>query len=143
MYVKLAIAIAINAVLMFFIMYAMIDELSAFYFNINKVYMTLMMVSPMVIVMIVLMSSMFKNKRLNYALIAISAAVFVLCFAAVRKQTAVGNSQFLRSMIPHHSGAILMCRESEITDPEISRLCDEIVKSQREEIDQMKVILAR
>jgi len=46
-------------------------------------------------------------------------------------------------MIPHHSGAILMCQEASLSRPEIVKLCGEIIKSQREEIDQMKAILAR
>lgn len=49
----------------------------------------------------------------------------------------------LKSMIPHHSSAIVMCEESSLTDPEISTLCDEIVKTQREEIAQLKGILER
>ena len=36
-----------------------------------------------------------------------------------------------------------MGEESAITDPEIVRLCDEIVKAQREEIAQMEGILER
>ena len=61
----------------------------------------------------------------------------------MRTQAVVGDAQFLRSMIPHHSGAILMCEQSAITDPEIVRLCGEIVKTQKEEIAQMQAILAR
>jgi uncharacterized protein (DUF305 family) len=40
-------------------------------------------------------------------------------------------------MIPHHSGAILMCEQSNLTDPEIISLCDEIVQTAYSvEIDQ-------
>jgi uncharacterized protein (DUF305 family) len=46
-------------------------------------------------------------------------------------------------MIPHHSGAILMCREADITDGELRALCDNIQKGQRQEIEQMKAILNR
>jgi uncharacterized protein (DUF305 family) len=46
-------------------------------------------------------------------------------------------------MIPHHSGAILMCREAPVSDPEIVALCGRIERSQRAEIDEMKAILAR
>jgi uncharacterized protein (DUF305 family) len=67
----------------------------------------------------------------------------MLPFRLARTQTPVGNAQFLQSMIPHHSSAILMCQEAELTDPEIIELCDQIVKSQEEEITQMKGILAR
>lgn len=54
----------------------------------------------------------------------------------------IGDRAFLRSMIPHHSGAILMGRQADIRDAEVKHLCGEIMKSQRREIE-MKVILAR
>ena len=46
-------------------------------------------------------------------------------------------------MIPHHSGAILMCQQARLSDPQVVRLCGDIVKSQRQEIDEMKGILER
>jgi uncharacterized protein (DUF305 family) len=61
----------------------------------------------------------------------------------MRTQTPVGNVQFLRSMIPHHSSAIVMCERSSITDPKIVALCGQIVKAQKEEIAQMQKILSR
>ena len=61
----------------------------------------------------------------------------------VRTQTTIGDRDFLTSMIPHHSGAILMCREASLTDPEIIALCREITVSQRREIEQMNRLLAR
>jgi uncharacterized protein (DUF305 family) len=44
-------------------------------------------------------------------------------------------------MIPHHSGAILMCRKADLKDPEIRRLCGEIIKGQQSEIDWMRARL--
>ena len=64
-------------------------------------------------------------------------------FFAMRTQAAVGNEQFLRSMIPHHSGAILMCEKAQLTDPEIIALCKQIISSQQAEIAQMQQILQR
>ena len=43
----------------------------------------------------------------------------------------------------HHSGAILMCREANITDPEIKTLCQTIMEGQKQEINQMQAILNR
>lgn len=143
MYKKLAIAITINTFVMFLITYAMIDTLDHLYLNVNRFYMALMMAAPMVVIMLLVMRSMYENKRLNYILMAVFAGAFFLFFALARTQTPVGNEQFLRSMIPHHSSAILMCEESEITDAEIAKLCEQIVKTQKEEIAQMKAILAR
>jgi RsiW-degrading membrane proteinase PrsW (M82 family) len=142
-YIKLAITISINAVVMFLLTYAMIDTLDHFYPNINRVYMALLMVAPMVVLMLIVMHGMYPNKTLNYILIAAFAGLFILVFTLMRTQTPVGNSQFLRSMIPHHSSAIVMCEESTITDPEIVKLCGEIVKAQKEDIAQMLKILSR
>ena len=61
----------------------------------------------------------------------------------LRKQTAIGDDQFLRSMIPHHAGAILMCEEAPVSDPAVRELCRSIIASQQSEIAQMKAMLAR
>ena len=44
-------------------------------------------------------------------------------------------------MIPHHGGAILMCEQAPLRDPEIKTLCKTIVSSQQQEIDFMKAQL--
>jgi hypothetical protein len=142
-YKKLALVITINGVIMFLLTYALIDSFDHFYANINRVYMAVMMVAPMVVLMLLVMGSMYKNKKLNYALIAAFALIGLLAFALGRTQMPVGNEQFLRSMIPHHSSAILMCQESSIDDQEIIDLCGDIVDAQEREIAQMKDILAR
>lgn len=144
MYWHLAVETTISAIIMYLVMFVMIDRLGSFYNNINMFYMTLMMVAPMIVIMLVgSMRSMFPNKKLNYILVGGFAVVFFLSWALIRWQYPVGDTQFLRSMIPHHSGAILMCQESELTDPEIIKLCDGIIKGQTQEIDQMKAILER
>lgn len=144
MYWHLAVETTISAVIMYLVMFVMIDSLGSFYNNVNMFYMTLMMVAPMVVIMLVgAMRSMFPNKKLNYILVGSFAAVFFLGWWLIRAQYPIGDAQFLRSMIPHHSGAILMCQESELTDPEIIKLCDGIIKGQKQEIDQMKAILER
>ena len=60
----------------------------------------------------------------------------------MRTQALVGDNQFLRAMIPHHSGAILICG-SAITDPQIKQLCAGILASQKAEIAQMMALLER
>ncbi|MBP2278514.1 MAG: DUF305 domain-containing protein [Sphingomonas sp. 28-62-20] len=142
-YASLAVQTIVGGAVMYLVMFVMIDGLGSFYNNLNMFYMTLMMVAPMVVLMIVAMRHMFPSKGLNAALLAGSIAIFLGSFALIRTQTTVGDTQFLRSMIPHHSGAILMCREASLSDPEVKALCDGIIRSQRQEIDQMKAILAR
>jgi uncharacterized protein (DUF305 family) len=142
-YRTLALELAIDFVIMYLVMYTMIASLEHFYNNLNNVYMTLMMVAPMAVVMLITMRSMFHSRRLNVLIGAAAALIFIASFVAMRTQAAVGNEEFLRSMIPHHSGAILMCEQAAITDSQILALCDKIVKSQREEIAQMQALLER
>ena len=142
-YRSLALQTIVSGVIMYLVMFVMIDRLSSFYNNLNMLYMTLMMVSPMVVLMIVAMPGMFPSKRLNTFLLLGSAVAFFGSFGLIRTQTTIGDTAFLRSMIPHHSGAILMCQEASLTDPELKALCGEIVEGQRREIEQMKAILSR
>jgi uncharacterized protein (DUF305 family) len=104
--------------------------------------MAALMTASMVLIEIPLMVSMYKSKNLNRIIVGIGVVVLT-SFMAIRKQTAISDRQFLRSMIPHHGGAILMCKEAPIADQEIKDLCKNIIASQQGEIDQMKGILAR
>ena len=79
------------------------------------------------------MKSMYPDKKLNLALYALFAIIFLLSLVAVREQLAVGDKQFLRSMIPHHSGAIQMCEKAKLADQEIRDLCGQIIQSQNTE----------
>jgi uncharacterized protein (DUF305 family) len=142
-YRMLGINLVLSAIIMYLVMFAMIDTIGEFYNNLNMLYMTLMMVAPMGALMLLMMGSMYENRRLNLVLFSVFAGLFILGTVGTRTQAGIGDVQFLRSMIPHHSGAILMCREASLTDPEIVALCGQIQRSQREEIDQMKHILDR
>jgi hypothetical protein len=142
-YGALGVEMLIDFIIMYFVMYTMIASLGHLYLNINNVYMTLMMVAPMTIVMLVAMRSMYRSKRMNFVIAIAATVTFVLSFIAMRTQAAVGDEQFLRSMIPHHSGAILMCGRATLSDPQIVTLCDSIVESQQREIAEMQAILER
>ena len=142
-YASLALQTIVSGIIMYLVMFVMIDNLGSFYNNLNMFYMTVMMVAPMVVLMVLAMKHMFPSRTANNALLAVAVIAFLGSFALIRTQTTIGDIGFLRSMIPHHSGAILMCREASIRDPEIKTLCNGIIRSQQQEIDQMKAILAR
>lgn len=142
-YRSLAFTVGIHFFVMYALTYAAVNAFDNVFLNINRFYMAAIMVSPMVILMLLFMGHMYENKRLNIVLYSVSALIFILGFAFIRTQMFVGNEQFLRSMIPHHSSAIVMCERSDITDPEIIALCGEIVEAQQREIDQMNEILRR
>ena len=70
-----------------------------------------------------------------------SSIAIVGCWLLIRQQAAISDTQFLRSMIPHHASAILMCQQAPIQDPAIKDLCKGIVTGQQAEIDLMKAKL--
>lgn len=142
-YIKLFYSSLVSFVLMYMIMYVMVATFDHIYLNINKFYMAILMVAPMVILKIVFMPSMFKNVRKNISIIGVSLILIIFSFFMIRTQGFVYDKQFLRSMIPHHSSAILMCEQASIKDPEIKELCVNIVNTQQQEIDQMKQIYER
>ena len=142
-YLKFLIMTVLMFVSMYILMYAMVNSFAEVYNNVNQFYMAALMTAPMVLIEILLMGSMYRNKKINLAIIAASVIALIGFWFLIREQTAVTDKQFIRSMIPHHSGAILMCRESVITDPELQQLCGEIISSQQQEIDQMESILTR
>ena len=141
-YKRLGLMALVSFVVMYGLMYAMVDSIASVYMNINQVYMAGLMAAPMVAIELAVMGMMYRDRKLNTILIVASLAVTALCWMLIRTQGGVGDRQFLRSMIPHHSGAILMCGKAKITDPKIQALCTNIIRSQREEIDQMRAMLA-
>lgn len=140
-YRKLALMAVLSFIAMYGLMYAMADKLDNVYPNINQLYMAGLMTAAMIVIEIAVMSMMYSNRKLNVVIIALSLVALFGCYVGIRQQFAVSDKQFLRSMIPHHSAAILMCNSAELDDPALKNLCDQIVTAQKREIDQMKAKL--
>jgi dipeptide/tripeptide permease len=140
-YLRLVGMIALSLISMYVLMYSMVHSFADVYNSLNQFYMTGLMTAPMVVIEMLLMSGMYKNKRLNAIIIAVSCALETAFFWLIRQQTAISDRQFLRSMIPHHSGAILMCEDASIQDARIKEPCKTIIAGQRSEIDQMRALL--
>lgn len=140
-YITLLVALAVSYIVMFAIMFSRVNEWSNLFLSLNQVYMTGIMISAMLLIMLTVMGSMYTNKKLNIVLLILGTALLLMFWSLVRTQAGVGNQQFLRSMIPHHAAAILVCQQSSLTNPRIEELCTEIVQTQKEEIAIMKELM--
>lgn len=140
-YIRLLIALSISYVVMVIIMFSRVNVFSNVFLSLNQIYMAGLMVAPMLIIMLTVMNSMFHNKRLNIVLLFVATALIGVIWMLLRTQAGVGNQQFLRSMIPHHASAILVCEQASITDSRIQQLCQEIIESQEREIQEMKALM--
>ena len=141
-YGNLSIMAVLSFAAMYFLMYAMVDKFENVFLNLNQVYMAGLMSAAMVIIELAVMGMMYPSKRLNLIIIAASAAYAAVFFLFIRQHSMIYESQLLRSMISHHAGAVLMCQNTRIHDPEIKQLCLNIIASQESEIAQMKAKLA-
>lgn len=142
-YVRLFLMIAVSFGSMYVLMYAMVNSLDNVYSSLNQFYMAGLMTAPMAIIELVLMGAMYHNKKLNAVIIAASLVALGVFWALIRQQTAISDKQFLRSMIPHHAGAILMCDKALLRDADIKDLCRAITSGQQSEIELMKAKLSQ
>jgi uncharacterized protein (DUF305 family) len=133
----------LSFIAMYALMYAMVDRFVDVYSNHNQAYMAALMVAPMAVIELLLMGSMYPQKRVNALIILGAIVLLAAAWFAIRYQAAIGDEQFVRSMIPHHSGAILMCEGAKLQDAELQQLCSTISVGQQAEIDQMRAILGR
>ncbi len=131
----------LSFIAMYFLMFAMVNSPDNIFLGINQFYMAGLMTTPMIIIELLLMGSMYTNKKLNKIIIAGAVLCLVGFFVLIRQQTAINDSEFLKSMIPHHAGAILMCEKAKLQDVEIKKLCDGIMSGQQKEIEFMKAKL--
>lgn len=140
-YLKLLYMVLLSFASMYVLMYAMVNQFNNVIPNINQFYMAGLMTMPMVLIEMIVMNAMYMDKNRNKLIIILSFAGLVVFFLLIRFQGAVSEKQFLKSMIPHHASAILMCEKTKISDPEIKVLCSNIVSGQQQEIAQMKILL--
>jgi uncharacterized protein (DUF305 family) len=137
-YSRLLLMIGLHFIAMYIFMYSMVNAFNNVFNSFNQVYMAALMTASMILIELPLMSSMYKSKKLNALIMAVGASVLIGSFLLIRSQALISDRQFLRSMIPHHAGAILMCEKASIEDREIKELCKTIMSGQQAEIDQMK-----
>lgn len=142
-YRKLLLMSIISFVVMYAVMYLNVDSTSHIYVNLTRTYMSLLMVLPMVLLMILFMGKMYPNKKLNNGIILGSIVLFGIVLGGLRSQTPIGDIQYMKAMIPHHSSAIMTSKNADIKDPEVKSLSEKIIKSQEEEIMQMKAMIER
>ncbi len=134
--------IGVSMVLMFFLTY--LNSYQIFdhaQFSETRLFMTLIMGSVMAVVMLIFMRKMYRNKIVNILIVAGAVILFASGLYLVRSQRTVTGVDYMEAMIPHHSIAILTSERSQIKDPRVRELADEIIRAQRREIKEMEWLI--
>lgn len=140
-YIKFAAMIITSTIVMTIFMYLNSYEFGHVYFSETRLYMGLLMGATMAVIMLSFMLHMLTNKRLNMGIAIVSIVIFVLSLFLVRSQITVDDVSYMKAMIPHHSIAILTSERSNISDPRVKELAEEIIEAQRREIEEMKSLI--
>ncbi|MBA1275918.1 DUF305 domain-containing protein [Stutzerimonas azotifigens] len=140
-YWRFAAMIATSTVVMFGLMYLNTYSLDHVYWSETRTWMALLMGAVMAMIMLSFMLNMYPNRRINIAIYVGSVLVFALTLWLIRSQATVGDTEYMKAMIPHHSIAIMTSERAQITDPRVRKLADEIIEAQRREIAEMKFLI--
>jgi len=133
--------IATSTVVMFGLMYLNTYLWTHVFRSETRAYMALLMGATMAIIMLGYMLSMYSSKMVNAAIFVGAAVVFAASLWLVRSQVTVGDTNYMRAMIPHHSIAIMTSSRANISDPRVRKLADEIIYAQDKEIAEMRYLV--
>jgi hypothetical protein len=109
-----------------------VDDLSDMRLHFNDFYMAILMTSWMLFFM-----SIYDNST-SYVMLSI--ILITVTIYAIKTQAMIDDQQFIKGMIPHHSMAVLMAKRirDKTDNNNIKALAENIIKTQQEEIIQMK-----
>ncbi len=133
--------IATSTAVMFGLMYLNTYALDHVFFSETRFYMAFVMGATMAVIMLLFMLGMYKNWKINAAILVASVIIFAGALWLVRSQATVEDVSYMKAMIPHHSIAILTSERANITDPRVRKLADGIIEAQRKEIAEMKFLI--
>jgi hypothetical protein len=135
--------VATSFIIMYAIMFTNADKFEHIMLSTTRTYMTILMIAPMVITMMLFMWGMYKNKTLNYVILAVALLTGGSTYYMLRQQVLVDDIAYMKAMIPHHSSAIMVSQKAHFSDPETQQLAKKIIEAQIKEINQMKKIIER
>ena len=117
-----------------------VDKLSDIRFHLNDIYMSLLMCSWS----LVFMGIYYIN--ISMLIFGVTFTIIIIYF--IRNQIFIGETEYLKGMIPHHSMAVLMSNKLmekvKNNDETVSRITERLIKNiingQNDEIRLMKVL---
>lgn len=141
-YLRFLAMIATSTVVMYVLTYTNVFTIDHIRFSEERVYMALLMGAAMAIVMLGYMWGMYRDRRVNIAIVIGALALGVVSFFLSQSQLLVDDESYMKGMIPHHSIAILTSERAGIEDVRVRELADAIIEAQRREIAEMDWLLA-
>jgi hypothetical protein len=141
MYLRFGAMIATSTIVMYLLTYVNVFDVEHIHVSEERIYMALVMGSAMAIVMLGWMWGMYRDVRMNVAIIVGALVLGVAAFFGSQLQAFVDDTAYMKGMIPHHSIAILTSERAGIRDLRVRELADGISKTQVKEIAEMEWLI--
>lgn len=139
---RFAAMISISTLIMFFLMYQLVYSWDHALFSITRLVSSFVMGCVMTAVMLGFMWKMYRPNAVKIGVLAGAVIGGVVLLSVNRSQSLIGDVDFMKAMIPHHSIAINNARKADIRDPRVRYLADRIIRDQVKEITEMKMLIA-
>ena len=140
-YGRFAAMIATSTAVMYGLMYLNTYTFDHIFFSETRFWMAFVMGAVMAVIMLGFMWSMYGNVTKNLIILGVAAVVFAGGLWLVRSQVSVGDINYMKAMIPHHSIAVMTSERSNLRDPRVRKLAEGIIVAQRREIAEMKYLI--
>jgi len=138
---RFAAMIATSTIIMFFLMYQLVYSADHAEFSLTRAVSSLVMGCVMAVVMLAFMWPMYEGQAAKIGVLAGAALLGIILLLVNRSQSLVGDVDFMKGMIPHHSIAINNARKARIHDPRVRKLADGIIEAQVREIREMQLLV--
>lgn len=138
---RFALMIGVSTLIMFFLMYQLVYSWDHALFSLTRLVSSLVMACVMTAVMLAFMWKMYRPNAAKIAVLAGAVIGGLVLLSVNRSQLLIGDVDFMKSMIPHHSIAINNARNADLRDPRVRYLADRITRDQVKEITEMKMLI--
>ncbi|SLK08861.1 DUF305 domain-containing protein [Novosphingobium mathurense] len=133
--------IAVSTLIMFPLMYQLVYDADHATFSLTRLVSSVVMGCVMAVIMLAFMWKMYEGQGTKLVVLIGAILLGLATLAINRQQTLIGDVDFMKSMIPHHSIAINNARKADIRDPRVRKLADGIIRAQVKEIAEMKLLV--
>lgn len=138
---RFAVMIIVSTAIMFSLMYQLVYSAEHALFSLTRLVSAVVMGCVMTAVMLAFMWKMYQPTAAKAAVLAGAVIGGIALLAVNRGQVLIGDVDFMKAMIPHHSIAINNARKADLRDPRVRYLADRITRDQVKEIAEMQLLI--
>lgn len=98
-YARFGVGVSVNAIAVLFLAYALWGDADDLYVNLNRTYLAITMIAPMVIALLLVMPSIYRSVAVNYVMVGAFAALLVATLALARAEAMLAEAPFPRAEV--------------------------------------------